>query len=87
MTPNRFQDWLSKLELQDVKFDYKYNSGKKRFEVLAFCNVNGIDMVMATYVDVDWLNDTRKIQGIMDKYIPGVQKALERAGKKFSSIN
>lgn len=87
MTPNRFQDWLSRLSLEEVKFDYKYNAAKKRFEVLAFSDVNGINMVQATYVEIDWLNDTRKMQGIMDTFLPKTKAALERAGKKFATLN
>ena len=85
MTPNRFQDWLSKLEIPECSIDYKYNKAKNRFEVHVSADVEGVIMMVPSFYEEAWLHDTRRTQKMMNEFPGKTVAAFERAGKKFKT--
>ena len=85
MTPNRFQDWLSKLEIPECSIDYKFNKAKNRFDIHVSSDVEGVQMMFGSFYELDWLNDTRRTQKMMNEFPGKTVAAFERAGKKFKT--
>ena len=88
MTHLEFQKALEGLEIPDCVVDFRYNAKLRRFEVIATAQINGLYYTCATYAKDEWLNDTRKMNEILDTFVEKVVQALEtekERTKKFAN--